>query len=128
MKKLLLLVTLLALAMPAHAEKYLLLDAATATGAGSDVNTYTVDSETLGLHSVQVNTTGSPTAVTVALEGSLNDDNYVALATHSFSAAEISAGYAMFHVVNKPVKHLRANVTTLTGGSSPTVTVYLVVE
>jgi hypothetical protein len=29
----------------------------------------------------------------------------------------------MFHVVDKPVKYVRANLITLTGGTAPTVTV-----
>jgi hypothetical protein len=48
------------------------------------------------------------TAVTVDLEGSLDDTTWVQLARHAFSAGEISAEAAMFHVIDKPVKYVRA--------------------
>jgi len=63
------------------------------------------------------------TAVTVALEGSLDGTTYAALASHALVAAEISAEAAIFHVIDKPVRYVRANLTTLTGGTDPTITV-----
>jgi hypothetical protein len=63
------------------------------------------------------------TAVTVDLEGSLDDTTWFQLARHAFSAAEITAESAMFHVVDKPVRYVRANLIALTGGTAPTVTV-----
>lgn len=74
-------------------------------------------------HTIQVNFTGSPTAVTVDLEGSLDDNTYYQLASHSCSSSELSSGGAMFHVTSKYVEHIKANLTVLAGGSSPTVTV-----
>jgi len=74
-------------------------------------------------HTVQIDITGSPTAVTVDLEGSLNDVTYFTLASHSMTSSELSGSAAMFHVETKRVEYIKANVTTLTGGSSPTVTV-----
>lgn len=74
-------------------------------------------------HTVQMTTTGAPTAVTVDLEGSLDGTTFEQLATHDFTGAEITAQSAMFHVVDKPVRYIRTNITTLTGGTSPTVTV-----
>ena len=73
-------------------------------------------------HTVQATITGAPTAVTVDLEGSVDGSTWVALDTHAFSAGELTATKAMWHIVNKVVKHVRANLTTLTGGTSPTVT------
>jgi hypothetical protein len=63
------------------------------------------------------------TAVTVDLEGSLDNTTWFQLATHPFSAGDISAEGAMFHVIDKPVKYVRANLTALSGGTDPTVTV-----
>lgn len=97
-----------------------LLRAATATGAGSEHSL----NKLYETHTVQANITGAPTAVTVALEGSLDGVLWFTLASHTFSAAELTATGAMFHVVQKPVTKVRANVTTLTGGTSPTVTVF----
>jgi len=99
----------------------LLLDAATATGAGSTWVVRTIPVK----HTVQAVMGGTvvATAVTVDLEGSLDNTNFFTLASHAFTAAEITAEAAMFHVVDKPIKFTRANLTTLTGGTAPTVTV-----
>ena len=98
---------------------HLLLNAATGTGASSSVKVSQIPSE----HSVQVTITGSPDAVVVALQGSLDDTTFVTLASHTLTAAELSAAAAIFHVVDKPVRYVRANLTTLTNGTDPTVTV-----
>lgn len=96
-----------------------LLAAATATGTSA---TWTVN-RTPRNHSVQIKITGAPTAVTVDLEGSLDGTIWVSLASHIMSAAELTATQALFHVVDKPTRRVRANVKTLTAGSTPTVTV-----
>ena len=96
-----------------------LLDAATATGEGAAFET----GKPLSTHTVAVKTTGAPTAVVIDLEGSLDDITYHQLAQHTFIAAEITAEAAMFHVSNKPVNYVRANLITLTAGTAPTVTV-----
>lgn len=74
-------------------------------------------------HSVQIVITGAPTAVTVDLEGSLDGSSWASLASHVLSAGELTAALALFHVVDKPVRFVRANLLTLTGGTAPTVTV-----
>ena len=61
---------------------------------------------------------GSPTTVSVTLEGSLDGVTWFVLDTGTSTTNE------MRHVTNKPVLHLRANVGTLSGGSTPSVTVY----
>lgn len=98
-----------------------LLNAAAVTGAGSTQRVSLIPSQ----HTVQATMGGGTvaTAVTLDLEGSLDDTTWVQLARHAFSAGDISAEAAMFHVVDKPVKYVRANLITLTGGVSPTVTV-----
>ena len=106
-----------------------LLSAATATGAGSStaLGDFSPSGTTLGILSnftVQATMGGGvvATAVTVALEGSIDNSNWFSLASHAFTAAEITAEAAMFHVVNKAVPFIRGNLTTLTGGTNPTIT------
>jgi hypothetical protein len=64
--------------------------------------------------------TGSPTTVSVTLEGSIDGTNWFVLDTSTSTSNE------MRHVTNKPVTYLRANLGTLSGGAAPTVTVYSV--
>ena len=98
-----------------------LLNAATATGAGSSQKVSQIPSQ----HTVAATMGGTvvATAVTVDLEGSIDDTTWFQLARHVFSAGEISAEAAMFHVIDKPVRYVRANLIALTGGTDPTVTV-----
>ena len=98
-----------------------LLNAATATGAGAAQYTGSIPA----MHTVQVTMGGTvvATAVTVDLEGSLDGEFWQALASHALTAGEITAEGAIFHVVNAPTKYVRANLTTLTGGTAPTITV-----
>ena len=96
-----------------------LLNGATATGASTS---HPVRMKPRN-HTIQVTITGAPTAVTVDLEGSLDDTTFVSLADYVLTAADLTATAAMFHVVDKPVRYIRANVTNLVGGTAPTVTV-----
>lgn len=98
-----------------------MLTASTATGAGLSVALRKGVQE----HTVQVIITGSPTAVTVALESSLdNGVTWNSIGTYAFSAGDLTAASAMYHVVNKPAELVRMNTTVLTGGTAPTVTAY----
>lgn len=98
-----------------------LLAAATATGAGTAVHLRKGVQE----HTVQVVITGAPTAVTVALEASLNDGaTWNSIGTQAFAAGDLTAGSLMYHVVDKPAQYVRMNVTVLTGGTAPTVTAF----
>lgn len=74
-------------------------------------------------HTIQIDITGAPTAITVDLEGSLNNTTWAVLITSPMSAAELTAAVSLSHIEDKPVRYIRVNLTTLTGGSSPTVTV-----
>lgn len=94
-----------------------LLNAVTTTGASARWRANCKD------HTIQINVTGNPTAVTVDLEGSLDDNTYFRLASHNFDTTEITNQASMFHVETKMVDYIKANLTTLTGGTSPTVTV-----
>lgn len=102
-----------------------LLSAATATGASSSYVLSRGAPTLVQEHTVQATITGAPTAVTIALEASLdNGVSWNALGTYAFVAADLTAGFAMFHVVNKPAELVRLNLTVLTGGTAPTVTGY----
>lgn len=95
-----------------------LLNAATATGASTTFATRMKPRN----HTVEFTITGAPTAVTVDLEGSLDDQTWVSLASYVMSAGELTAAAAMFHIVDKPVRYVRVNLTNLVGGTAPTVT------
>jgi hypothetical protein len=103
-----------------------LLDAVSATGAGSAAGFVNVSFT----HTVQVSFTasgGSISALTVDLEGTTDGVNWQSLVNttggHVFTAAEITATDAQFFVVNRPVRDVRANITTLTDSGTGTVTV-----
>lgn len=72
------------------------------------------------LHTVQTVFTGSITALTIDLEGSLDGTTFFQLAQDAFSEAEITAKAAMFHVVDKLVEYIRINISTLTGTGTVT--------
>lgn len=90
-----------------------ILKAVTATGAGSGYPTDRVYAD----HGWMINVTGSPTGVSVTLEGSLDGTNWVVLDTSTTTTNEIR------FVTGKPVIQVRANLGTLTAGTSPTVSV-----
>ena len=98
-----------------------LLDAVTATGAGGSVRM----NQKPHAHTIQAMMGGTvvATAVTIDVEGSLDDSTWFQLVQHAFSAGEITAEGAMFHLADMPIKYIRSNLTTLTGGTAPTVTV-----
>ena len=93
-----------------------ILSAVTGTGAGK---LFAVDGS--NIHTVQVVFTGAISSLSVAIEGSIDGTNIVALATHEFTSEEIAAKKSMFHVVNKLVEYVRANITVLTGSGAVTV-------
>ncbi|MBF0399959.1 MAG: hypothetical protein HQL90_04255 [Magnetococcales bacterium] len=97
-----------------------LLDGVTATGASSAVKV-----KNAMQHAVQANFTnsgGSVTALTVDLEGTINNQGEIdaatavwfQLASHAFTAGELSAQAAQFTVAVGPERYIRANITTLT--------------
>lgn len=95
-----------------------LLEAATVTGVSPKWNIRAGSIE----HTIQCVCTGNPTAVTTELEGSLDGVTWYQLAAHIWTSAEITAQAAMFHVSSKLVTNVRVNLSTLTGGASPSVT------
>lgn len=92
------------------------LDAVTITGAGNTVIFRSIPVD----WTIQLQHTGAPTSVILDVEGSLNGSDWVQLAQHTATAAD-----DMFHISGKGVRYIRGNLTTLSGGTSPTVTVLL---
>lgn len=90
-----------------------LASAQSITGTGSE----TTFSTLICNHTWTVKTTGTPTSVTVLLEGSLDNTDFFTLDTSN----ELTIG--MRHIKDKCVKYIRSNITTLSGGSTPTVTI-----
>ena len=97
---------------------YRLLDQVTTTVVSSSL----IFRKGVEKHTVQITTTGGPSAVTVDLEGSLDGINWALVLTSPLSAAELVAGVAITFIADKTVRYVRLNLPTLTGGSSPTVT------
>ncbi len=108
--------------VPSSSSMLTLLNAATTTGAGSTVSGI----GTYQNWACQINVTGAPTAVTVALEGNLIGSIYNTMGSHAMSTAEISTTQANFVVIEMPALQIRGNVTTLSGGTAPTVSLYCV--
>jgi hypothetical protein len=73
-------------------------------------------------HTVQVTTTGSPSSCSIQLEGTL-DDIYAVSSPQwaNLSGSQTCTSNVTFHVADRPVRAVRANLTALSGGSSPTV-------
>ena len=88
------------------------LAAATATGPGVVTDLGVVRTA----HALDTTITGSPSAVTVNLEGSLDGTAWVVLATSTATAGDVQT------VSGKGVRYVRANLVALTGGTAPTVT------
>jgi hypothetical protein len=91
------------------------LNAVTAVGAGTAIMFDTPKSDA----SIQVQTTGSPTDVEINIEGTLDGVHFDRLGVWA------TGGGGPGNIIGstgKPVLGVRANLTTLTGGTSPTVT------
>lgn len=93
---------------------------------GESQGTSVIDGKDTGhdIHSFQVDTVGSPTAVEISILGTIDGINYDCLLTHTLTAAELTAGSAMFHLANKPIPKIKVSIETLEGGVSPEVSVY----
>ena len=76
--------------------------------------------------------TGSPSAVTVRVEGNTGDIEGTSanesltfdptgMAEHVVTADQLIAGKATFGIANSAIKYIRGYIVTLTGGSSPTI-------
>ena len=98
------------------------LDAVTATGAGS---VFAFDAPKVMHLSVQIECTGAPTTVKVQVEQSLDGVNFHEMVGFELAAPATppSAGFLSNISHGAIVVAIRANLVTLTGGASPTVTV-----
>jgi hypothetical protein len=120
MRTLKVVLAILALAVCASAQHSATLGTLSATGATAAAHLSVVAHK----HTVAAVPTGSPTGCSVKLEGSLDGTTWFDLST-----AQTCTSAIMFHVVEKPVLVVRANLTALSGGTAPTVVVkYLGVQ
>lgn len=80
---------------------------------------YTGTSYDLGFvtsaHTWQQVISGTPSAVSVAIQGSIDNSNWFDLDTSTSTTS------AMRHIVNKPVRYIRGKLTTFTNGTSMSV-------
>lgn len=97
------------------------LAAATATGAGAAVDLANV----VDTFTAQYVTTGGPSGYAAKLQGSLDGATWVDLPSLNVTADGLVTNNAT-GVTRYAVRFIRANVTTLTGGTSPTVSVTVV--
>ncbi len=72
-------------------------------------------------HTLSIVVSGGPSGCTVNLDGSLDSTHWFDL-----SGGQTCTSSVMFHVANRPVTFVRANLTALSGGTAPTVTVVYV--
>ncbi|MBI1353282.1 MAG: hypothetical protein GC160_02970 [Acidobacteria bacterium] len=85
-----------------------------------------LDVVTLG---VQINPTGDPTGCALALEGSLDGESWMVMGSTSDCTADaLCAGGSACRMVGSEarlVRYVRPNPTTLSGGTTPSLTVIL---
>ncbi len=72
-------------------------------------------------HTVAVVVTGSPVSCTFDLEGAITTIRPASGDWFSLSGNQTCTSSIMFHVADRPVLWVRANLSVLSGGSSPTV-------
>ncbi len=64
---------------------------------------------------------GTVTACTIDILGSIDGNSFFTVASHVFIAGEITAKKAMFHILDKPLRQLKAKAAVLTGTGKVTV-------
>lgn len=74
-------------------------------------------------HTIQIVVTGGPATCSVQLEGSLDDPAKETMTWANVSGAQTCTATTTVFTIDKPVTAIRANLTILTGGATPTVTV-----
>ena len=114
------LITVLALGPPAaRGTDYTLLGGQAATGAGAAV---TPDKQ-YKLWACQMNISGSPDEIVAYFQGNVTGIAYTTMYTWTLSTdAYYANGQSIFTVANMPAKNVRGHVNTITGGTTPTVT------
>lgn len=75
-----------------------------------------------GVYSLQVKQTGGATGVVVTLDGSNNGTDFFTIGTWTLAS---QSNNDIIFVVDKPIAYAQANLTTLSGGTTPTVSAWL---
>lgn len=101
-----------------------LIEDATTIGTGQNYTVGWGKEEANTAHTFQISTNGSPTNVLVKIEGSVDGSNFSCIVQHQMTSDELANDNAIFHLINKPVPVIRANIAQLDGGVSPQVSVY----
>ena len=99
--------------VPYNTSLLTLLNAVTGVTTGTSNNL----SYLLSKHTWTIVVTGAPTSMTVNLQGSIDNSTWYTIDTSTTLTSE------MRHVVNKPILYVRADLTDLAGGTTPTVTI-----
>jgi len=102
----------------------ILIKDATAIGESEKYTVGWGKEEANATHSFQVSTNGSPTELTIEIDGTINGEDFTCIAKHVLTQSELLNNTAIFHVVNKPVPVIKAKITALSGGLSPEISVY----
>src|SRR4051812_23350894 len=102
---------------------FAILSAASSTGAGASTDLGGVAREWT-THTV---TTGSPVSVDLRVQGSLDNVNWFTLGEPSAGSQGVTELSGASNAARPYFRYVRGNVFTLSGGSSPTVTVYAAV-
>ena len=102
-------------------KRYVLLNQVTSPGPG----TATVIPDAFNEWGCDIAAFGTPSSIVFRFEGNQggNEFDEDGWATKTFDAAEIAAGFASISISTPPLKKIRGNLITLTGGGSPDVTV-----
>ena len=105
------------------------LNAVTATGAGSAIDLIRIEREEINNLGVWSSTTGTPATVSIQIEASPDDS--ITAPTNWFpvgSAITATTNTGTILTLPPGTRWMRANLTTLTGGTAPTVTVKLAIQ
>lgn len=121
MKQLLIVLAVLTISAPVASSQVTTWTTLSATGTTAGLS---VGGATLGadVHTVAVVVTGSPSGCTLNLDGSLDGSHWFNISQTGGSDVTCTSN-VMFHVVNKLVAYVRGNLTALSGGTAPTVTI-----
>ena len=94
-----------------------------ASAIGSGIATF--DTGAAKTHAIQaVWTSGTLTALTLVIEGTVDGTTFDALKTYVASASEIAAKKLMFHLADQNVLKIRATITKLTDSGTADVSVH----
>lgn len=102
---------------PAHTPP-VILGTLTATGVTAAVDLFNTYRVTPHKHTVEVDAVGVPTACTMELDGTLDPPTSATAQWSNLSGSQTcTAATLMFHIADKPVRGIRANLTAFSGTS-----------